>query len=130
MALRFDEPVTNGGYAWWYVDAISDDGNHGLTLIAFVGSVFSPYYAWARRKHGAGNVDPDNHCAINIALYDLSNYRRGVNAWAMTERPKQKCRRGATTFNVGPSSLEKRGSELIIKIDEHCAPIPRRLQHA
>jgi carotenoid 1,2-hydratase len=128
MALRFDEPVTNGAYAWWYIDAISDDGNHGLTLIAFVGSVFSPYYAWARSKHGAENVDPDNHCAINIALYDLSNDKRGINAWAMTERPKQKCRRGATTFNVGPSSLEKRGSELIIKIDEHCAPIPRRLR--
>ncbi len=35
-----------GGYAWWYVDALSDDGRHGLTLIAFIGSVFSPYYAW------------------------------------------------------------------------------------
>ncbi len=35
---------------WWYVDALSDDGRHGLTLIAFIGSVFSPYYAWARRR--------------------------------------------------------------------------------
>ncbi len=128
MALRFDGPVGNGGYAWWYVDAISDDGNHGLTLIAFVGSVFSPYYAWARRKHGAENVDADDHCAINIALYDLSNDKRGINAWAMTERPKQMCRRSATTFNVGPSSLERRGNELFIKIDERCAPIPRRLR--
>ena len=34
------------GYVWWYVDALSDDGRHGLTLIAFIGSVFSPYYAW------------------------------------------------------------------------------------
>ena len=49
MALRFDQPVTNGGYAWWYIDAISDDGNHGLTLIAFVGSVFSPYRSEERR---------------------------------------------------------------------------------
>ena len=29
---------------------MSDDGQHGITLIAFVGSVFSPYYAWARGR--------------------------------------------------------------------------------
>ncbi|MGB5835339.1 MAG: hypothetical protein WBG92_25590, partial [Thiohalocapsa sp.] len=38
------------GYAWWYVDALSDDGEHGLTLIAFIGSVFSPYYFSGRRR--------------------------------------------------------------------------------
>ncbi len=46
---RFDAPVPAGGYAWWYVDALSDDGAHGLTIIAFIGSVFSPFYAWSRR---------------------------------------------------------------------------------
>ena len=38
----FDQLVPNGGYLWWYVDGISDDGKHGITIIAFVGSVFSP----------------------------------------------------------------------------------------
>lgn len=128
MGLGFDRPVPAGGYAWWYVDAISDDGNHGLTLIAFVGSAFSPYYAFARRRHGAHNVDADNHCAINIALYDLSLDKRGVNAWAMTERPKAKCARTANRFNVGPSSLQWSGHDLIIKIDERCAPIPHRVR--
>ena len=47
---RFDLVVAPGGYAWWYVDALSADGRRGLTLIAFLGSVFSPYYAWARRR--------------------------------------------------------------------------------
>ncbi len=42
--------VARRGYAWWYIDAVSDCGSHALTIIAFVGSVFSPYYAWARRK--------------------------------------------------------------------------------
>ena len=28
--LRFDEPVVRNGYAWWYIDALSDDGSHGL----------------------------------------------------------------------------------------------------
>ena len=34
---RFDQKVPDGGYLWWYVDAMSDDGQHGITLIAFVG---------------------------------------------------------------------------------------------
>ena len=46
----FDTPVAPGGYAWWYIDALSDDGRCGLTIIAFIGSVFSPYYALARRR--------------------------------------------------------------------------------
>ena len=66
------------GYAWWYVDALSDDGRHGLTLIAFIGSVFSPYYALARRR---GRGDPQHHCALNVALYGA-----GGRGWAMTER--------------------------------------------
>ena len=51
--LSFDQPVAPGGYAWWYVDALSDDGRHGLTIIAFVGSVFSPYYAWSGATRSA-----------------------------------------------------------------------------
>ncbi|PIY72746.1 MAG: carotenoid 1,2-hydratase, partial [Rhodobacterales bacterium CG_4_10_14_0_8_um_filter_70_9] len=31
------------------MDGLSDDGRHGITLIAFIGSVFSPYYYWAGR---------------------------------------------------------------------------------
>ena len=36
---------------------------YGLTIIAFVGSVFSPYYKLERAR-----ARPDNHCAINISL--------------------------------------------------------------
>ncbi|MCK7475445.1 MAG: hypothetical protein MZV49_22675 [Rhodopseudomonas palustris] len=38
---------------WWYIDAISDDGTEGLTIITFVGSVFSPYYR-SRAPQSAG----------------------------------------------------------------------------
>jgi carotenoid 1,2-hydratase len=55
---------------------MSDDGQHGITLIAFVGSVFSPYYAWAR---GRGRANPNNHCALNVAIYS-----KGQSRWAMT----------------------------------------------
>ena len=69
----FARPVPPGGYAWWYVDALSDDRQFGLTIIVFVGSVFSPYYAWARR--GGRRADPQDHCAFNIACL-----RRGARA--------------------------------------------------
>jgi hypothetical protein len=64
LGPHFDHPVTPGGYAWWYVDALSDDGHHGLTIIAMIGSVFSPYYARQRRR---GKADPLNHCGLNVA---------------------------------------------------------------
>ena len=35
MMPPFDTPVPPGGYRWWYLDALSDDGRHGITLIAF-----------------------------------------------------------------------------------------------
>jgi carotenoid 1,2-hydratase len=113
---EFDALVAPGGYVWWYVDAFSDDGQHGLTIIAFVGSVFSPYYAWRGRRA------PEDHCAINVALY-------GPGArWAMTERGAGALRRSTNRFAVGPSALHWDGQGLDIDIDEVCAPLPRRLR--
>ncbi len=66
-----------GGYAWWYLDALSDDGAHGLTIIAFIGSVFSPYYARARAARGAVPPTRLEHCAINVALYGPERGRVG-----------------------------------------------------
>ena len=43
----------HGGYVWWYVDALSDNGDNGITLIAFLGSVFSPT---TRGRDGAAAV--------------------------------------------------------------------------
>jgi carotenoid 1,2-hydratase len=117
---RFDEPVARNGYAWWYVDALSDDGINGITIIAFLGSVFSPYYAFSRRK---GLADPLNHCAINVALY-----RAGRNRWAMTERPRSSLRRTADSFTVGPSSLSWDGNSLTISLDEIAVPVPWRVR--
>ncbi|TPG58562.1 carotenoid 1,2-hydratase [Roseomonas nepalensis] len=117
--LRFDRPVAPDGYAWWYVDALSDDGRHGITLIAFLGSVFSPWYALARRR---GPADPLNHACLNVSLYGAP--RR----WAMTDRPRSAVERDATHLAIGPSSLEWDGEALTIRIDEVTAPIPSRLR--
>jgi carotenoid 1,2-hydratase len=112
----FDQPVPPGGYAWWYIDAFSDDGRHGLTVIAFVGSVFSPYYWNARRK---GDTDPENFAAINVALY--GEKRR----WCMTERGKAQLSRSPDHFQVGPSSLRWEGGLLKLTINERSAPFLR-----
>ena len=89
--------MARDGYAWWYVDALSDDGAHALTLIAFIGSVFSPYYAAARRRAPA---DPEQHVAFNVALYGA-----GTDRWAMTERGRQHLQRDADHLRIGPSGL-------------------------
>jgi carotenoid 1,2-hydratase len=101
---------------------LSDDGQNGLSIIAFVGSVFSPYYAWARARN-AGQADPENHCAINVALYGAAGRR-----WTMTERGRTHVRRSRDTFVVGPSRVHWDGTSLVIDIDEVNVPILRRVR--
>lgn len=116
----FDRPVAPGGYLWWYVDALSDDGLHGLTLIAMLGSVFSPYYARARRR---GAADPLDHCALNVALYGAGGKR-----WSATERGHGVLAREAIALKIGPSMLHWNGECLVIHIDEWTVPLPSRLR--
>jgi carotenoid 1,2-hydratase len=116
----FARAVAPNGYAWWYVDALSDDGINGISIIGFIGSVFSPYYAFARRR---GPADPLNHCALNVALY-----RKGSNSWAMTERPRHAVDRSATHLRIGPSAMHWDGHDLTIEIDEITVPIPGRIR--
>lgn len=116
----FSLSVARDGYAWWYVDALSDDGESGLTVIAFIGSVFSPYYAYARRK---GAADPQNHIALNVALYG-----KAARAWAMTERGSSALSRTANTLRIGPSALDWDGATLTIDIEEIAFPVIKRVK--
>jgi carotenoid 1,2-hydratase len=112
---EFDQHVPKGGYCWWYVDALSDDGRHGITIIAFIGTVFSPWYAWSRRW---GQGDPENHCCMNVVLY-------GKPArWAMTDRRRGALQRGPDFLRIGPSSAHWDGTALTIQVAETNAPIP------
>ena len=115
--------VPPGGYLWWYIDALSDDGQYGLSIIAFVGSVFSPYYAWARRGNGIDSVNPDHYCALNVALYSASAKR-----WAMTERGADYNHRNQHHFQIGPSEMSWHKGALTLYIDELGVPIPRRIR--
>lgn len=103
------------------MDAISDDGRHALTLIAFVGSVFSPYYRRALRRNP--RTDPADHCALNVCLYGPDARR-----WTMTERGSRHVRREAGRFAIGPSELAWSGDELLITIRERGSPLPRRVE--
>jgi carotenoid 1,2-hydratase len=99
---------------------LSADGRYGLTIIAFIGSVFSPYYAFARRH---GRRDPLNHCALNVALYNENRKR-----WAMTERGRARLCRSASSLAIGPSRVAWNGDVLTIQIEEMTAPLPSYLR--
>ena len=116
---NFDLWVPDNGYSWWYVDALSDDGQQALTMIAFIGSVFSPYYARARRRR---EVRAIGHCALNVALYG------SPSRWSMTERAGRHVSRSQQHLQLGPSALEWDGKCLLCTIDEVTVPIPRHLR--
>ena len=114
---RFDGAVPDNGYIWWYLDGLSDDGRHGITIIAFIGSVFSSYYAWQRNK---GDADPYRHCALNVALYG-----RAAKRWAFTERDRSALTQEQKRLGIGPSRVTWTGEALEIDIREVSVPVPR-----
>ncbi|MEM8536293.1 MAG: carotenoid 1,2-hydratase [Pseudomonadota bacterium] len=89
---------------------MSDCGTKAVSVIAFIGSVFSPWYAWSGRR------DPANHCCINVATYGPGG------RFTMTDRGRDALRTTANTFQVGPSSLHWTGTDLIIDINEISSP--------
>ncbi|KQP85662.1 hydroxyneurosporene synthase [Methylobacterium sp. Leaf113] len=96
---------------------MSADGRQGLTIIAFIGSVFSPYYAWDPTR------DPFDHCAVNVVLYG-----ERANRFCMTERGRASLTRDGDHIAIGPSGLSWDGTTLTIRIDEVTAPIPTRVR--
>ena len=81
--------------------------------------MFSPYYAFARRRSSANPLD---HCALNVALYGDSK------RWAMTERRHGAIARDERHFRIGPSQVVWDGAALTIEIDEITNPLPSRLR--
>ncbi|MFG6432033.1 carotenoid 1,2-hydratase [Roseateles sp. LYH14W] len=99
-------------------------------MIAFVGSVFSPYYAWARRRNGDAGARPEAHCALNLSLYRRPEGRTTYERlWAMTERGEQQLQRNDRQLQIGPSRLAwSADGGLHIDVDEWTAPWPQRLR--
>jgi carotenoid 1,2-hydratase len=116
----FDQPIPANGYGWWYLDAFTPEHRFGLTVIGFVGSVFSPYYARARRRQP---TDPSMHAAINVCLYGP-----GARRWVMTERGRLALSRDAHHLQVGDSRMHWHDGRLTIDIDERTAPWRQRVR--
>jgi len=115
----FTDPVADNGYRWWYLDAVSDDDQHALTLIVFIGSVFSPYYARAR-KHGV--TQAADYCAVNVALYGTP-WR-----WCMTERTSNSMQATSTSLSIGKSCITVEANRIVVSIDEIAVPLPSRVR--
>lgn len=79
-------------------------------MIAFIGSVFSPWYRWSGRR------EPDNHVCINVATYGPGG------RFTMTDRGRSALRQTEDSFTVGPSALHWDGLSLRIDINEVSAP--------
>lgn len=79
-------------------------------MIGFIGSVFSPWYAWSGRR------DPANHCCLNVVT-------SGANGrFTMTDRGRAALRQSRDRLQIGPSSMHWTGQELVIEVDEWGAP--------
>lgn len=115
----FTQPVPDNGYRWWYLDAVSDDGMHALTVIVFIGSVFSPYYAWARRR---GTAPASQHCSVNVVLYGKPS------RWCMTERTDASVQADDQSLSIGPSRLSIGENSITVDIDEYSVPFLTRVK--
>ncbi|MEM0945311.1 MAG: carotenoid 1,2-hydratase, partial [Pseudomonadota bacterium] len=98
------------------VDGLSDCGTRGVSVIGFIGSVFSPWYRWTGRKR------PHNHCCINVALYGPGG------RFTMTERGQRDVRLAPERFEVGPSAMTWRDGALEIEVDEISNPLISRVR--
>ena len=107
---NFNLKVPPNGYAWWYVDGISADGKRAVSVIGFIGSVFSPWYRWSGRKN------PENHVCINVATYGPGG------RFTMTDRGTPALRQTPDHFMVGPSSLRWESGRLVIEVNEVSSP--------
>lgn len=82
-----------------------------------LGSVFSPFYFKARAKNPAAAAL--EHCSMNVALYAQDRH-----LWAMTERASPSVARDQHSLSIGPSTMERRASSLVVNFDEMTSPFP------
>jgi carotenoid 1,2-hydratase len=99
---------------------VSDDGRWGATVIAFVGTVFSPWY-FAARAAAAKRGDPpppaERFCGFNVAIYGPNRHW-----WALTERATATVHREARRLTVGPDTFGWEGDQVVISFDMQTMP--------
>jgi carotenoid 1,2-hydratase len=92
-----------------------------VTLIAFIGSVFSPRYFRARRRDPA--ADPLAHCGINIGVYGRHDQR-----WVFTEVGRAAVRRSTDRLALSATALQWTSAGLELRFDERAVPFGRRVR--
>ncbi len=55
----------NGAYEWWYIDALSPNGEWGVVVIVFRGMPMSPDYLAAQSR----GTNPSDHCGYTVSIY-------------------------------------------------------------
>lgn len=86
-------------------------------MIGFIGSVFSPWYAWSGRR------DPANHCCINVVTYGPGG------RFSMTDRGRDALRQSRDSLQVGPSRMQWQSGTLVIDVNEISSlPLVSRLR--
>ena len=86
-------------------------------MIGFIGSVFSPWYAWSGRR------DPANHCCINVVTYGPGG------RFTMTDRGRSALKQSRDALQVGPSRMAWQNGALVIDVNEVSSlPIVSRVQ--
>ncbi len=86
-------------------------------MIAFVGSVFSPWYRWSGRR------DPWDHVCLNVATYGPGG------RFAMTDRGRAAVDVSERRFGIGPSAMDWQGDRLVVEVDEIASPpLPARMR--
>ena len=105
---NFNLNVPPNGYAWWYIDGVEPNSGQAVSVIAFIGSVFSPWYKWSGRKK------PQNNVCLNVATYGKKS------RFTMTDRGQSALIQETHKLTIGPSSLiwDNSKKELIIHVDE------------
>ena len=113
----FDAPVAPGGYQWWYLDVLSDDGRTALTAIVFIGSVFSPAYRRAReaaKRRGEASPAAERFAAVNLAIYGAES---GQSRWILSEYADG-LERSPDGLSLHRSRIEWQGDCLVLEIDD------------
>ncbi|MFZ1661853.1 MAG: carotenoid 1,2-hydratase [Paracoccaceae bacterium] len=96
---------------------MSADGTKAVSVIGFIGSVFSPWYAWSGRR------DPANHCCMNVVTYGP----RG--RFSMTDRGRSALRQSRDQLDIGPSRMSWQNGTLVIDVNEISAlPMVTRVE--
>ncbi len=84
-----------------------------MTVIAFVGAVFSPAYFRSRRVRL--DADPEAHCGFNVVVHGRAD------AWALSEWRGRDVARERDALVIGRSRVARDGDGITIDIDERAS---------